>query len=673
MVTLTIDSRTVETEEGSTILEAAAAAGIEIPNLCHLKGMHPYGACGVCVVEVENCPKLLRACSAKVAPGMVVNTAGERALKARKLALDLMMGDHDGDCLGPCRLKCPAHTDCQRYVKEIAEGRYADAVATIKEVFPLPSSIGRVCPHPCESACRRRHVEAPLAIAALKAFVGDKVRDEGLEKPQVPAAPTGRKVAVVGGGPAGLTAAYHLRLEGHEVAVYDQMPEMGGMLRYGIPEYRLPKAVVKAEADQIAALGVRFVNNFKIGRDASLAELKAGVDALLVANGAWKSAAMGVKGEELEGVFGGIDFLRAVAEGHRPAIGERVAVVGGGNTAMDACRTALRLGAKEVSVVYRRTRGEMPAEEVEIAEAEEEGVVFRFLLAPAEIVGRGGKVAGMRCQVMKLGEPDERGRRRPVEVEGAFETIALDSVIAAIGQKNDPEGFAGLETTARGTIAVADDGSTDIPGVFACGDAVNRGAGIAIEAIALANKAAKAVDAYLKGEKYTPPSEVVSERNVGPEDFAGREKLPRAVLPVRPADERRNDFKAVSSGLDEVSARAEAARCLECGCHDYAQCRLIRYAKKLKADQRRFSGAFHAGGTETKLAVIERNRAKCIACNLCVRVCGEKAGKGLLGLVGRGFDTVIAPEFRHPSAVAGCGACRLCVDACPTGALRFLG
>ena len=682
MVNLTIDGVTVSVEEGATILMAAEKAGIEIPNLCFMKEMRPYGACGVCVVEVEKCPKLLRACATKVSEGMVVNTKGERALKARKLALELLMGDHDGDCQGPCKLNCPAHTDCQKYVKEIAEGRFADAVATIKETFPLPASIGRVCPHPCEKACRRRLVEAPISIAQLKYFAADQVRRDGGEHPIKVAAPTGKKVGIVGGGPAGLTAAFKLVQRGHAVTIYDQMPEMGGMLRYGIPEYRLPKAVLKAETDAIAALGVKFVNNFKIGRDADLASLRRDFDALVVANGAWKSTAMRVKGEDLKGVWGGIDFLRAVVTGGRPEIGERVAVVGGGNTAMDACRTAVRVGAKEVFVIYRRTRREMPAEDVEITEAEEEGVKFKFLYAPDEILGRDGKVCGMRLQVMELGEPDERGRRRPVPVAGKFEEIALDSVIAAIGQRNDPDGFESLPTTQKGTIA-ADEATfqlstsnSQLPtfkGVFACGDAVNKGAGIAIGAIAEANETALAVDAYLRGCEYRPVQPVVSERDLSEKDFADRERIARAVMPQRPAEERRRDFGEVNLGLEPAVAMAEAKRCLECGCHDFADCRLIRYANLLRTDTKRLRGEFHPGFVENKLVSIERNQRKCITCGLCVRVCEEKAAKGILGLVGRGFKTVIKPEFDRPETVAACRDCHLCVDACPTGALRFSG
>ena len=672
MVTLTIDGVKVEAEEGSNILTAAAKAGIEIPNLCYLKELAPYGACGVCVVEAQGVPKLLRACATKVAEGMVINTKSERALKARKLAMELLMGDHDGDCLGPCKLKCPAHTDCQKYVKEIAEGRYADAVATIKEVFPLPASIGRVCPHPCENACRRQLVEAPVSIAHLKAFAADKVFVDGNEKPAVHAAPTGKKVGIVGGGPAGLSAAYRLALSGHEVTLFDQMPEMGGMLRYGIPEYRLPKAVLKRETDAIAAEGVKFVNSFKIGRDATLEKLRGDFDALIVANGAWRSVSMGIPGEDLSGVWGGIDFLRAAVNGEKPELGRRVAIVGGGNTAMDACRTAVRFGAEEVYVLYRRTRDEMPAEKIEIAEAEEEGVKFKFLSSPVRITGENGKVVAVDLQMMELGEPDARGRRRPVPVAGKVETMTIDTVIIAVGQQNDAEGFELLPKTERGTIAAAANYSTEFDGVFACGDAVGRGAGIAIEAIAEANEAAKAVDAYLKGAKYEPVQRIVSEREVTKDDFADREKAERCRMPVRSADERRRDFKEVNLGLDEETARKEAARCLECGCHDYADCRLIRYAQRLQTDVKRLRGAFHPGFVETKLVSIERNQRKCITCNLCVRVCEEKARKGILGLVGRGFTTVVKPEFRDASVTDFCRECRLCFESCPTGALRLV-
>jgi formate dehydrogenase major subunit len=673
-INLVIDGIPVEVEDGCSILDAAKVAGIEIPNLCFMKELGAYGACGVCVVEVESSPKLLRACSAKAVDGMVVYTSSSRALKARKLAMELMMGDHDGDCIGPCRLKCPAHTDCQKYIKEIADGNYPAAVKTIKEIFPFPSSIGRVCPHPCETACRRKNVESAISIARLKAYAGDMVRELKNEIPIEKVPSSGKRVGIVGGGPAGLTAAFQLAKMGHEVTVYDQMPEMGGMLRYGIPAYRLSKEVLKYETDAIRDFGVKFVNDFKLGRDEKFSDFRARFDAVIVATGAWKSSSMRTKGEDISGVIGGIDFLRAVSTSSPMEIGERVVIVGGGNTAMDACRTAVRLGAKEVEVVYRRTRAEMPAEEIEIAEAEEEGVKFRFLTSPEEIIADGeNKVCALKLQKMELGAIDSRGRPRPVPIEGAFETVNVDTIIVAVGQKNDNAGLEDLAKTPWDTIeAKLGDFSTSVEGVFACGDNTNRGAGIAIEAIAEANIAAKAVDAYLKGRAYSHEESIVSERTVSEIDFKDVEKRPRLDFRVREASSRRNDFCEISLKMDDGEVRSEAKRCLECGCHDYSDCKLIRYARELRTDVRKFQGEHHAAFVERSLVSIERNQRKCITCNLCVRVCEKVAKRGILGLVGRGFNTVIRPEFRDASAIAGCRDCRKCVESCPTGALKLV-
>lgn len=673
-IKLTINGVACTGETGETVLQIAERHGIEIPTLCHNEHVRHYGACGLCVVESAASPKLLRACSTLAADGMVLGTESPRVVRARRVALELLMSDHDGDCRGPCMLACPAGTDCQRYVKMIALGLDREAVEIIKETNPLPASIGRVCPHPCETACRRKLVEQPISIAYLKAFAADADLASGRPWRPALAPETGKRVAVVGGGPAGLTAAYFLRRRGHDVTVLDAMPKMGGMLRYGIPEYRLPKRVLDEEIAEIAALGVRMRPDTRVGRDVTLDALRADFDAVVVAVGAWRSTPVGCPGDGLAGVWGGIDLLRTAAFGVEPEIGERVVIVGGGNTAMDACRSAVRLGAKEVSVVYRRTMDEMPAERAEIAEAMEEGVTFRFLRNPAEILGEGGHVTGVKLQVMRLGEPDASGRRSPVPVEGEFEILPADSVVAAIGQRLLPDGFEAIEKNRRGCLA-ADEAMfrTNLPNVFAVGDATNRGADIAIAAIGEGGKAAAVVDGFLRGEETPYRRPYYSEREVTAEMLADREKRPRAEMPVRPPEDRKRDFREMNLGFTAEQARAEAQRCLECGCFDYADCRLIRHANRYELHPERFAGEKRRGASEKKLVCIERNEGKCILCSLCVRTCDEVARQGLLGLVGRGFGTVIKPEFRDSARIAGCADCLKCAEACPTGALKILG
>lgn len=669
MLNLTINGKNITVEEGTTILQAAKDNGIYIPTLCYDDAVKVYGACGLCVVEAEGIPKLLRSCSAKCSEGMVVNTESKRVVQSRKTAMELLMSAHDGDCVAPCQLNCPARTDCQGYVGLIANGEYETALKLIKNKVSLPASIGRVCPHPCETACRRSKVDEAINIAQLKAFAADMDLNSDSYLPEKNA-PTGRKIAIIGGGPAGLTAAYRLAVSGHEVTVYDMMEKMGGMLRYGIPQYRLPKEVLDKEIAIIEKLGVKMINGVKLGKDFTVASLKAQNDAVIVAIGAWKSSGMRTPGEELNGIYGGIDFLRAVALKQEINIGDKVVICGGGNTAMDACRTAVRLGAKEVYCVYRRTRNEMPAEDIEITEAEEEGVQFKFLTNPISFNGKDGKVKSVTLQLMELGEPDASGRRRPVAIEGKTEELDVDSVIVAIGQKLVNEDVSELKLTDRGNIeADIDTFKTNIEGVFAIGDATNRGASIAIEAIGEANRCALSIDAYLNGEDIETRVPYISRRDEELIDFQSKEKCPARKPKVLPAAERKNNFDEVCLGYTKEDAKAEASRCLECGCKEYYKCKLLSVAQRYDIHPERFKGEMPQKYTADSNEFIERNSAKCILCGLCVRSCKEVMNISAIGLLGRGFKTEVAPAFNLPLDQTKCTNCGLCVELCPTGAL----
>lgn len=669
MLNLTINGKNITVEEGTTILQAAKDNGIYIPTLCYDDAVKVYGACGLCVVEAEGIPKLLRSCSAKCSEGMVVNTESKRVVQSRKIAMELLMSAHDGDCIAPCQLNCPARTDCQGYVGLIANGEYEAALKLIKNKVSLPASIGRVCPHPCETACRRGKVDEAINIAQLKAFAADMDLNSDSYLPEK-SAPTGKKIAIIGGGPAGLTAAYRLAISGHEVTVYDMMEKMGGMLRYGIPQYRLPKEVLDKEIAIIEKLGVKMINGVKLGKDFTVASLKAQNDAVIVAVGAWKSSSMRTPGEELDGIYGGIDFLRAVALKQEINIGDKVVICGGGNTAMDACRTAVRLGAKEVYCVYRRTRNEMPAEDIEITEAEKEGVQFKFLTNPISFNGKDGKVKSVTLQLMELGEPDASGRRRPVAIEGKTEELDVDSVIVAIGQKLVNDDVSELKLTDRGNIeADIDTFKTNIEGVFAIGDATNRGASIAIEAIGEANRCALSIDAYLNGEDIETRVPYISRRDEELIDFQSKEKCPARKPKVLPAAERKNNFDEVCLGYTEEDAKAEASRCLECGCKEYYKCKLLSVAQRYDIHPERFKGEMPQKYTADSNEFIERNSAKCILCGLCVRSCKEVMNISAIGLLGRGFKTEVAPAFNLPLDQTKCTNCGLCVELCPTGAL----
>ncbi|GHU48987.1 hypothetical protein FACS1894127_0950 [Clostridia bacterium] len=670
---LNIDGKEVLAIPGQTILEVARENDIDIPTFCFDERTEIYGACGICVVEVEGNPKMVKACATFISPGMVVRTNTDRVIESRKTNLELLLSNHVGDCRPPCALACPAQTDCQGYVGLIANGRFEEAIELIKEKIPLPGSIGRVCPHPCEDNCRRKLVEEPISIAWLKRFAADV--DMSGDDPFMPDIDpdTGKSVAIIGGGPYGLSLAYFLRQRGHAITIFEAMPKLGGMLRYGIPEYRLPKEVLDEEIALIEKMGVELIPDTKIGVDIEFDTIRSDFDAVCIGIGAWVSTGVGCKGEDADGVIGGIDLLRKVVRNSTIKLGSNVAIVGGGNTAMDACRTAVRLGAANVYNVYRRTKDEMPADMVEIEEAEEEGVIFKNLTNPIEIIkDEKGHVKQMLLQVMELGEPDASGRRAPVPVEGKTELLEVDTVILAIGQAVDPEGFEGLDLTRKkGVIYDKDTFMTSMPGVFAGGDCGNDRISIAIEAIADAWKSCDIIDAYLEGEEISYEKPYFVERDdVDEKTFEDREQMFKSKMGHLAPEERSDNFTEVVFGFEEEEAVREGSRCLECGCGDFFECKLIDYANQYDVKPDRIAGEKHGVEYEDDHPFIVRDPNKCILCGLCVRVCDEVMGVGALGLVNRGFDTVIKPTLEKPLAESGCISCGQCVSVCPTGALQ---
>jgi len=477
----------------------------------------------------------------------------------------------EDECTSPCQRTCPAGIDIPEYIRQIKAGNYRQAIMVIKEKNPFPLTCGRVCPHPCEDMCRLGKECDPVNINHLKRFVADIEMNSGKRITPYKAPGTGKKVAIIGGGPGGLTCAYYLARLGHSPTIFEAMPKLGGMLRYGIPEYRLPKKILDWEIDGILEMGVEVKTDVTMGKDFTLKTLKDdGFGAIFLGTGAWDTRSLGVEGEDLEGVLPGTHFLIDRGLEKETPVGDKVAIIGGGNTALDAARTSWRLGADEVTIIYRRSRKEMPANDIEIEEAGKEGVLFHYLAAPTKLMGEKGKLTHLEYIEMELGEPDESGRRRPIPKKGTEKVIEVDNVINAIGQfpvtdflKED-----GVNLTKWNTIEVANEatGETNIQGVFAGGDGVT-GASIAVEAIGAGRRAARSIHCYLSGQEISLPKETIGKQSHLPDvdELVSVPVSERVKMPELSVDERRESFEEVETGLDEEMAAGESDRCLRCG------------------------------------------------------------------------------------------------------------
>lgn len=507
----------------------------------------------------------------------------------------------------PCQQACPVHTDIPRYIALIAQGDYEGAYAANKQSNLWPAILGRVCHRPCEAACRRGLKDRPVAICHLKRAAADFSSAQSLKVEGLKPSARGKKIAIVGSGPAGLAAAHDLAALGHAVTIYEAHNEAGGMLSLGIPPYRLPRQFTQEAIAEIKKLGVEIMTRRRVGQDIKLEDLMARYDAVLLAVGAQRSLKLNIPGEEAEGVLGGLEFMMEVNVGRRPGRslqGKRVAVIGGGYTAVDCARSAVRLGAKKVLMLYRRTQAEMTAGAVEIEGAIEEGVEIHYLVSPKRVLTRNGWVFGLECIRNRLGEPDESGRPRPIPIDGSEFIVDVDFIIAATGQATNLHILkeAGLELATDGRLIVDKETlMTARRGVFAAGDCVT-GPSTVIEAIAAGRKAAASIDRYLRSHVNTlhvdtlKPSYVQTckradvptliERRLAGED--NYEKIERQKMPALPVEERAHFKREVELGYSKEEAAAEAQRCYQCQLNVFVEAE------------------------------------KCILCNKCVEICPQQ-------------------------------------------------
>jgi len=540
--------------------------------------------------------------------------------------------------LPPCRNACPAGVNVQGYVALLQQGKFKESVELIRKAMPFPAICGRVCFSPCQDACSRKNVDQPVGIRYLKRLAADIEREQGRIKPDAIPKKHDEKVAIVGAGPAGLSCAYELAKLGYPVTVFERMSSPGGMIRWGIPDYRLQKYVVANEISYIQDLGVEIKTGVEFGKNVSIDTLKnEGYKAFFIAVGAQLTQKLGVPGEELEGVYPAVEFLRHIALGETPSIGGKVAVIGGGNTAIDAARTALRLGAKRVMILYRRSRDEMPALPAEIEAAEEEGVQFNFLVAPKQIIGEDGKVKAVECLRMKFGEPDESGRRRPIPVPGSEHTYEVDAVIPAIGQQLETSGLP-QTLLDKSNRAISTDSltlETQIPGVFAGGDAVTGPASV-IEAVGAGRRAAESIHRYLSGEDLKTGREQPTEETTWIKSWEQIAKKPeRYTLSHVDVGRQKVSFREADELLVKIKklAMSEAHRCLGCGpCSECLGDEELCEADKAVVEEASCTGCnvcalncpFDAI-QKNERGIAQVNEALCKGCGICAASCPERA------------------------------------------------
>jgi formate dehydrogenase major subunit len=689
-----VNGRRLTARPGETILTAARRHGIEIPTLCSDPRIKPNGKCKLCVVEIAGRSGLALACETAVREGMSIVTESPTLKAARSRVLSGLLSNHNAYCQPPCQSACPAGTAVAGYVGLIAEGKYTEATALVKERVPMPGILGRICPHPCEDACRRSQIDKPVAVCTLKRYASDRAAEAGLPTQPEPAPATHKRVAIVGSGPAGLTAAYYLALDGHAVTLLEACEKPGGMLRYGIPSYRLPKDVVDREIGDILSLGVELKTGVALGRDYQIQTLQdEGYDAVFVSVGASIAKPGGIPGENAPNVLSVIDFLARVGRGERVELGQKVVVIGGGFSAADAVRTARRFGAADVTMMYRRSRAEMPAAPHEIHEAEVEGVRLDLLSAPVEIRVEAGRAVGIVSQRMRLGEPDASGRRRPEPIAGSEYFTPADTIVLAIGQDVDLTSLNEHISTSKWKTIAVDTATmmTSIEGVFSAGDCVS-GALTVVDAVGSARRAAVAITAYLRGEPQRVIAKLLEAEKPAFFEIGAlpMSDAPRAEMPVLDGDLRNASFghearpgvfgaetaegafSEVEVGYDEATALREAARCMKCTCQAAGSCSLQKHSLAQGAGTVQFIGTRKTARFTPLVnrGFFQMDREKCIRCEKCVRICDEVQHRNVYRIGDDGYPALVSGT--HDYRDTECNSCGQCVSACPTGALKDL-
>ncbi len=646
-LSLTINQQAVTAEPGTSILEAATAAGIAIPTLCFHKSLHETGSCWMCIVEIKGKNRFVPACDTPVSEGMAIETDNAVISAMRHQNLERIIEEHGGDCMGPCELSCPAGCNIPDFIAAIARHDESEAIDIIKRTIPLPGILGRICPAPCEDECRRHGIDKPVSICALKRYAADREREQPDRFIPEIAPKTGKKVAIIGAGPAGLAASWFLLCKGHAVTIFESAAQAGGMMRYGIPRFRLPEAVIDSDIAPLIDMGLEFRFNTTFGKEVTLETLQKQFDAVFLAIGAQKASKMHITGENEAGVISGIDFLRKTTTGEQPHPGERVIVTGGGNTAIDAARSAMRLAASTVTILYRRSRNEMPANASEIEEALAEGILLIEWAAPTAIRRLNGALE-ITAITMQPGEPDQSGRRSPIPVEGSEFTIMADTIISAIGQQIDHTvaNSAGTGTGKYSELLVnAETLQSVTPWLFAGGDCVT-GTDTAIRAVEQGKWAAHGINLFLRGESITAPKATFNSsygaRDEAPKAFyAKAAPAARVAVPELPLENRTKSFNEVVTGYTTEQAHTEALRCLQCRCNAINDCRLRELASRylpFHAQEKHDHRGFYRAENST----ISMEREKCVDCGICVRLLEELDG---------GIDIAVMAE------------------SCPTGAL----